>query len=145
MTLLLFMTPDRWQKIEDLFQAALNLNLDERAQFISHECGSDDNLRREVEALLSFENNDECFIDSSPVTLIGEMIAEQDAEIQLNGKLIGRYQVKHLLGKGGMGEVYLAEDKKLRRPVALKVLPAQFSADIERKKRFEIEISDPRP
>ncbi|HEV3468066.1 MAG TPA: protein kinase, partial [Pyrinomonadaceae bacterium] len=52
---------------------------------------------------------------------------------------LGRYEIRSLLGEGGMGEVYLARDPKIGRDVAIKVLPAQFSADAERLARFEQE------
>ena len=55
------------------------------------------------------------------------------------GTSLGRYRVHSLLGTGGMGEVYLAEDTKLRRKVAIKLLPSQFTADQDRLRRFEQE------
>jgi serine/threonine protein kinase/Tol biopolymer transport system component len=55
------------------------------------------------------------------------------------GKRLGRYEIRSPLGKGGMGEVYLAQDTTLRRPVALKLLPAKFTEDTDRLQRFELE------
>jgi len=55
------------------------------------------------------------------------------------GALLGRYQIETLIGRGGMGEVYRARDTRLRRDVAVKVLPAAFTADAERMARFERE------
>src|SRR5213593_3891756 len=66
------------------------------------------------------------------------MLAE-DKSLPLVGKQIGHYQVLSLLGAGGMGEVYLAEDTRLRRRVALKLLPSEFTHDPERIRRFERE------
>ena len=53
---------------------------------------------------------------------------------------LGRYEIRSQLGAGGMGEVYLARDPKINRDVAIKVLPATFSSDVERLRRFELEV-----
>src|SRR6185295_15338578 len=55
------------------------------------------------------------------------------------GTTLGRYEIRSLLGAGGMGEVYLAQDTQLRRPVALKLLPTSFTQDEDRLRRFEQE------
>ena len=56
---------------------------------------------------------------------------------------LGRYEIRSQLGAGGMGEVYLARDPKINRDVAIKILPATFSSDIERLRRFELEVQEP--
>ena len=114
------MTPERWQQIEKLYHAALECKPSQRSAFLDQACQGDEGLRREVDSLLDLE---------------GKAMAEIRAQ-SLIGKRLGAYQIVSLMGVGGMGEVYLAEDNRLGRKVALKILPAAVAADQERMGRF---------
>ncbi len=133
------MNSDRLKKIEELYHAALEIPSDERESFIADSCDDDEDLRREIESLLSFKKTSDDILETPPELIAAEMFAGQDESNDLIGKEIKHYKIVELIGKGGMGEVYLAEDTKLRRKIALKLLSPQFSADTERKKRFEKE------
>ncbi len=133
------MNAERLKQIEEIYHAALKIKPDARESFFNESCGTDEDLRREVESLLSFENSFDSFIDASPAALAAEMFAENDKQNDLTGKKIGRYEIVKLLGAGGMGEVYLAEDARLRRRLALKILPADVAANEQRLRRFEQE------
>ena len=132
------MAPEKLQQIKDLFAAALEVPSSERAAFVAGACANDAEMRREVESLLSFEAEAEDFIEKPALAVAAELMAE-DKTSSLAGQRITHYQVTKLLGAGGMGEVYLAEDSSLGRQVALKLLPVQFTADVERVRRFERE------
>lgn len=125
-------------KIEEIYHAALEKSLAERDQFLKQTCGDDDELRREVESLLAFDEQAEHFIEMPPEDIAAAIFAEPQ-NANLVGKMLNHYRVTAVLGVGGMGEVYLAEDTKLGRKTALKILPPQFSSDAERKARFEQE------
>jgi len=131
------MTPERWQQIKHLFNSALERPLPERSIFLSEACGDDYNLRSEVESLLSSNNEAEQFIDAPAYEVAADLLVG-NASIT-TGRKLGSYQVMSVLGKGGMGEVYLAEDTRLGRKVALKLLPSSFTTDAERLRRFERE------
>jgi serine/threonine protein kinase/predicted esterase len=132
------MTPEKLQQIKDLFAAALEVPTNERAAFVAQACADDAEMQREVESLLSFEAQADDFIEKPALAVAAELMAEDNAT-SLAGKQITQYQVTKLLGAGGMGEVYLAEDSSLGRKVALKLLPSQFTTDDERVRRFERE------
>src|SRR2546421_2752392 len=103
------MTPERWQRIEDLFQSARTRTPAERAAFLDGACGTDAELRAEVEALLQAEDSAGSFINTSAVKVAAGMLAdERVAEMQ--GRTVGHYKILSPLGAGGMGEVYLAAD-----------------------------------
>ena len=115
------MNPDRWQQIGHFYHAALELEPDERASFLDGACGGDDELRREVESLLRAHQQADGFIAGKVAGVVAEMAARQQRP-SLVGHSISHYQVLSLLGTGGMGEIYLAQDTNLGRKVALKLL-----------------------
>jgi serine/threonine protein kinase len=125
-------------KIEEIYHQALRIPFENRGTFLNDSCGNDNELRREIESLLSFDEQAKDFIETPPIDVAANLINEQNKE-KLIGREFNHYQILEKLGAGGMGEVYLAEDTKLNRKVALKLLPLQFSQDAERRKRFEKE------
>ncbi len=132
------MTPERWEQVGQLYQAALELGPGERSAFLRQACGEDETLRREVESLLAADEEAADFLAAGAIDDAAKALAEEKS-LSLVGKRLGHYQVRSLLGTGGMGEVYLAQDTKLDRAVALKVLPSEFAADKDRMRRFEKE------
>src|SRR5208283_3986527 len=123
------MTPERWQQIRDVLEKALELTPGQRSAFLDGACLSDASLRQQVETLLAAsEDVRSSFLQSSSLRVT-----------ITPGTKLGEYEVKSLLGSGGMGEVYRARDSRLGRDVAIKVLPSFASADSERLRRFEQE------
>jgi serine/threonine protein kinase len=133
------MDPERLRQIEECYHAVLELPPDERESFIRESCGEDEELRREIETLLAVNRSSNDFFAQQPLSLAAEMFSQKERRANLVGKEISHYRIIRLLGAGGMGEVYLAEDTKLHRQIALKVLTSQFETDVERIKRFKKE------
>ena len=129
------MDPDRWQQLKSLFDEALKLDGGKRADFLSKSCGHDEDLRRDVEALLSSYSRAGSFIEQPAAERIASVILDRN-ELAAPGQQVAHYEIIGTLGKGGMGEVYLAQDTKLGRKVALKLLPAELTANKERLQRF---------
>jgi eukaryotic-like serine/threonine-protein kinase len=131
------MTPERWKQVEALYHAARTRPSGERAGFLTDSCGDDESLRSDVESLLNEPVSDDGFLD-----LPAPAAAHSTSEVTpaaMSGHMLGGYHLQALLGAGGMGEVYRARDPKLGRDVAIKVLPAEFTADPERRARLERE------
>lgn len=126
---------DRRRQIEDVCHAALERDPAARAAFLATACDGDEALRREVEALLAHAQTAASFLE----TPLAAVAAQALTGASLVGRALGAYQIRARLGAGGMGEVYRAHDSKLRREVAIKILPADFTSDPERLRRFEHE------
>ena len=129
------MNPERLRQIEDLYHSARECEPGKRSAFLSGACRGDPELRREVESLLAQDPAREGMLDRPAAALL-----EDSAVMMLAaGTRLGPYQIEARIGAGGMGEVYQAHDTKLRRDVAIKVLPANFVNDPERLSRFQRE------
>lgn len=124
----------RWDRIEELAQAALDLRSEERTAFLRRMCAEDARLFDDVRALLSNESAS-ALLDAPAIASLGLVPAEP----ALTGQRISHYRIEEHIGSGGMGEVYRARDETLRRTVALKTLPPEFTADADRVRRFEQE------
>ncbi|MFN0084423.1 MAG: protein kinase domain-containing protein [Blastocatellia bacterium] len=133
------MTPERWQQIERIFEAALDCAPAKRTSFLDQACGEDSELRREVESLLLA---DEAAADEKTAgfhhLIRAEALPPEDND-SIIGQTLSHYRIDSLLGAGGMGRVYLAKDTSLKRQVAIKILPPQFMRDPDRVRRFEQE------
>jgi serine/threonine protein kinase len=134
------MTPVRWRQVKEIFQAALERAPDERAAFLANACGGDEALRKEVESLIASHEKTGKFIDSPAYEAAAELLVNEKEELK-PGTTISRYRILSRLGVGGMGEVYLAEDTRLHRRVALKVLPAELASNRDRMRRFKQEAT----
>jgi eukaryotic-like serine/threonine-protein kinase len=131
-------TPERYQRIGQLFDEALERAPAERAAFLEQACGADAALRVEVERLLGHHSESEEFL-SRPALDVAAALLAQNQTLSVVGQQLSHYRILALLGAGGMGEVYRARDTRLDRAVALKVLPASFASDPDRLRRFELE------
>jgi Tol biopolymer transport system component len=130
------MTPERWQRIEELYHAAHARPVDGRAAFLEEACRGDEKLRREVESLLNEPSHDG-FFAVPPLETASALVP--DVPQDMTGHLIGAYHLDALLGAGGMGEVYRSRDARLGRDVAIKVLPRAFTSHPDRLARLERE------
>jgi eukaryotic-like serine/threonine-protein kinase len=132
------MTPERYKQIKSIFQSAVDLQHSEQGIFLEKACSGDEGLRREVEDLLSSHGQVKDSIEVIASEVAATMLAEPQSG-SLIGQQIGAYKILDQIGRGGMGEVYLAQDGRLGRKVALKLLPSQFVGDKRRVLRFEQE------
>jgi len=132
------MTPERWQQVKEIFNSAITHRPEERGLFISRACSGDEELRSEVESLIASHEQSGGFIDQPAFEVAASLLVNEKAELN-PGQTVGSYEVISFISRGGMGEVYLAEDKRLGRKVALKLLPASFTTDEDRLRRFEQE------
>jgi eukaryotic-like serine/threonine-protein kinase len=132
------LTINRWQQVKELFHSALEREPDERSLYLEKACDGDESLRQEVLSLIASHEQRGSFLDAPAYEVAAELLALEEME-PMKGRRIGHYGIMELLGRGGMGEIYLAEDTRLDRKVALKLLPAQWTGDANRLSRFQRE------
>jgi serine/threonine protein kinase len=132
------MTPERWQQIDQLFHAALACEPSGRADFLAKACAGDEPLRLEVESLISSHEESDGFIETPAGDIAAGLLGAQESTFE-PGQRIAYYRIVRHLGSGGMGEVYLADDIRLNRKIALKLLPPHFTVNPDRVRRFERE------
>ncbi len=132
------MKPGRWQELKRLIESAVKLPPAEQAAFIAKSCGGDESLKRDLESMLEI-NPPTGFLES-PAIEIAAREFEMELQLKPRPSLVGNsllhYHITEKLGEGGMGIVYRAHDSHLDRSVAIKVLPAESTADPVRRQRF---------
>src|SRR5262244_3424411 len=132
------MTPERWKQVKELFHSAIAREPGERTAFLDQACAGDEELRKEVESLIRAHERTGSFMDSPALQVAAQAAAEHLNELA-KSKMLGHYKVLSLIGAGGMGEVYLAQDTRLHRKIALKILPDDLASNKDRMRRFEQE------
>src|SRR3984893_12758525 len=123
------MTPEVWLRVKEVLAGALEREPGERPAYLDHAC-AEQSLRKEVESLIIAHEQTESRFLEHPVA---------EGTTLKSGTRLGSYEIVQILGVGGMGEVYKAHDTKLKRDVAIKVLPAAFVNDSDRLSRFQRE------
>jgi len=132
------MTPQHWQQVKHIFQSALQYPPDKRAAFLYEACASDPSLRSEVASLISSHNQAGDTLEAMAGGVAAQMFGCEPGN-SLIGTNIGPYKILSEIGRGGMGNVFLAHDPRLDRRVALKLLPGEFAQNQDRLRRFQRE------
>src|SRR5688572_15009467 len=135
---------ERWKQVESLYHAALERETATRAAFLAEACAGDEELRREVASLIDYDGQPASFIESPALEVAAREWADEPSSLLSQPPVnapsqIGAYRILSPLGRGGMGEVWLARDTRLGRKAAVKLLPAEFTSQPERVRRFEQE------
>lgn len=128
------MNAENWENIKDLFSEAIEKPPEERDVFLEQRCRNKEMLEEVRQLLNSYDEDDE-FLEKAAVSEVADFIVTENEE-KLFAEPVGRYEVKSLLGEGGMGKVYLAKDTQLERLAAIKILSPYYSEDAHRTKRF---------
>lgn len=138
---------ERHRRIEAIYNAALERDTSAQAAFLIEACAGDNDLRREVESLLAAHKQAGSFLETPAIEEHARYFAATGTSEEssapslsnLSGRSISQYKILSAIGKGGMGEVWLAEDTQLRRHVALKLLPPKFTTQAVHVRRFKQE------
>jgi serine/threonine protein kinase len=124
------MPAERWERIKDILQSALEHDPADQPAFLASVCSGDEELRREVESLLGYQSREEGFIQTCAVDAAVRVLGDEPTPIE--GRRIGPYRIVREIGRGGMGTVYLAErdDEQYRHQVAIKLVKRGMDSDL---------------
>ncbi len=133
------MQQERWQRIDEIFHSALQVEGERRAAFLDQTCSGDTELRIQVQRLLRHHNEADSFLEQPAVELAAHAGRKLVQHEPMQGEIVAHYRVGAKLGSGGMGVVYEAEDLKLGRRVALKFLYDELEPDNQAIDRLQAE------
>ena len=122
--------PERWQRVKDILQSALEHEPADQPGFVSAACAGDQTLQREVESLLAYQSRQQRFIETAAAD--GDTRLLEHDRSPLEGRRIGVYKIIREIGRGGMGTVYLAErdDEQYRHQVAIKLVKRGMDSEV---------------
>jgi serine/threonine protein kinase len=129
------MKSERWQKVKQIFEDAIEIESSLRPAFVEEACSGDASLRVEVQRLIDSFDDAGSFMERPPSSEVASLIVER-RDMLASGQKFSRYDIVARVGAGGMGEVYLANDSKLNRKVAIKILNRELNANETNLARF---------
>ncbi len=129
------MAQENWQQVKEIFVEAVKQQPAARQRFVEELCECDQEIKKEVQSLLSSYDSASSFMEHPAIAEVAQLFEAGVPQLS-SGQVFGHYEIVKQIGKGGMGEVYLALDRVLDRKVAIKILDDKFNHHESNLKRF---------